>query len=171
VRLGVANLETMVAATLEATLLNADAEGEAQFRLTMDTLSRYAYDAYRSLVYGTPRFNEYFRAATPISELAELNIGSRPASRKASKPHRGPARHPVGSSAGRRAGCFCLGGTASARRWAVLLESQGKGALAELCRMYRGWPFFRTLIENLEMVLAKTDLGDRVAVRRARRRP
>jgi len=152
------NLETMVAATLEATLLNADAEGEAQFRLTMDTLSRYAYDAYRSLVYGTPRFNEYFRAATPISELAELNIGSRPASRKASNLIEDLRAIPwVFSWAQSRVllpGWYGFGSAV-----AVLLESQGKGALAELCRMYRGWPFFRTLIENLEMVLAKTDLG------------
>ena len=56
--------------------------------------------AYRELVYETPGFTDYFFAATPIREIAELNIGSRPASRKADARDRGPARHPVGLQLG-----------------------------------------------------------------------
>ena len=52
-------------------------------------------NAYRGLVYETPGFIDYFFSATPIREIAELNIGSRPASRKATQAHRGPARDPL----------------------------------------------------------------------------
>ena len=83
--IGRRNLETMVAATLEASLLDPEAGTDAPaFRAVMDNLSSRAFAAYRSLVYETPKFNEYFRAATPLTEIAQLNIGSRPASRKAS---------------------------------------------------------------------------------------
>src|ERR1019366_8726643 len=61
--IGRRNFETMVAATLEATLLDNEAGGDAPaFRAVMDTLSTFAFAAYRSLVYETPKFNEYFRA-------------------------------------------------------------------------------------------------------------
>ena len=81
--IGRRNLETVVAATLEATLLpqnNAPAQLPA-FEAAMQTLSDSAMAAYRALVYETPGFTDYF-SSTPITEIAELNIGSRPASRK-----------------------------------------------------------------------------------------
>ncbi|HKY02195.1 MAG TPA: phosphoenolpyruvate carboxylase, partial [Burkholderiales bacterium] len=83
--IGRRNLETIVAATFEATLLETEAGHETErYREIMDVLSEHAYRSYRSLVYETPGFNDYFRAATPIREISELKIGSRPASRKAS---------------------------------------------------------------------------------------
>ena len=66
----------------------------------MDELAQLALHAYRALVYETPGFIDYFRAATPIAEIAELNIGSRPASRTASQTHRGPARDSLGVQLG-----------------------------------------------------------------------
>ena len=99
--IGRRNLETLVAATLEATLLHADAERAARPSWTPPTRDRRAsMAAYRKLVYETPGFTDYFFAATPIREIAELNIGSRPASRKATRAHRGPARHSVGLQLG-----------------------------------------------------------------------
>ncbi len=128
----------------------------------MDLLSESAYKAYRSLVYETPRFNEYFRAATPLAEIAELNIGSRPASRKASNLIEDLRAIPwVFSWAQSRVllpGWYGFGSAVSALA-PRSRGRQGKGAPGELARMYKEWPFFRMLVENLEMVLSKTDMG------------
>src|SRR5690606_21471683 len=84
--IGRRNLEIIVAATMEATMREMEASGATErFRAVMDVRSQHAHRAYPSLVYETPGFNDYFRAATPINEISELKIGSRPASRKASK--------------------------------------------------------------------------------------
>ena len=156
------NLETMIAATLEATLLDHEEEDDIQtFRATMDRLSASAYEAYRSLVYGTDGFNEYFRVATPLSEIAELNIGSRPASRKTSKLIEDLRAIPwVFSWAQSRVllpGWYGFG-SAIAPLFAGP-DGKKKGTNAELARMYKAWPFFRMLVDNLEMVLSKTDMG------------
>jgi phosphoenolpyruvate carboxylase len=157
--IGRRNLETMVAATLEATLLDAEAGTDAPaFRAVMDTLSDHAFAAYRSLVYETPKFNEYFRTATPLTEIAELNIGSRPASRKASGRIEDLRAIPwVFSWAQSRVllpGWYGFGSAIDQWR-----REDPKGRTAELRRMHKRWPFFQTLVANLDMVLAKTDLG------------
>src|SRR5580704_10173386 len=80
------NLEILAAATLEATLLQPEtAEPPVKYLAAMDYLSSQAYRAYRSLVYETDGFDRFFRESTVIGEIANLNIGSRPASRKASE--------------------------------------------------------------------------------------
>jgi phosphoenolpyruvate carboxylase len=111
---------------------------------------------YRNLVQ-TPRFMDYFRAATPFSEIASLNIGSRPPSRKASQKLEDLRAIPwVFSWSQSRAmlpGWYGFGGAVA--EW---LRS-GKGTLAELRDMHARWPFFRAMLSNLDMVLAKTDLG------------
>jgi phosphoenolpyruvate carboxylase len=155
------NLETMVAATLEATLLDGETESDTPvFRGAMEELSASAYAAYRSLVYETPGFNEYFRAATPLAEIAELNIGSRPASRKKSQLIEDLRAIPwVFSWAQSRVllpGWYGFGSAVAAR---LDRGSDRKAAVAELARMYERWPFFRMLVDNLEMVLSKTDMG------------
>ena len=79
------NLEIMASAALEATLLDLEHEVEPEsFRAVMERLSELAFQSYRSLVYETDGFTRYFRDSTPIAEIAGLNIGSRPTSRKAS---------------------------------------------------------------------------------------
>ncbi|MBK5204191.1 MAG: phosphoenolpyruvate carboxylase, partial [Polaromonas sp.] len=83
--IGRSNLETLVAATLEATLLQPTKPATREFLQAAAQLSQSSMAAYRALVYETPGFTEYFFSATPIREIAELNIGSRPASRKASQ--------------------------------------------------------------------------------------
>jgi phosphoenolpyruvate carboxylase len=83
--IGRRNLETLVAATLEATLLHPSKSAPKAFLQAAAALSDASYAAYRQLVYGTPGFTDYFFATTPIREIAELNIGSRPASRKATR--------------------------------------------------------------------------------------
>ncbi|MCP5269051.1 MAG: phosphoenolpyruvate carboxylase [Zoogloeaceae bacterium] len=152
------NLEILAAATLEATLLNLEHEAEPQaFRSVMDELSKIAFAAYRGLVYETEGFNTYFRESTPLSEISHLNIGSRPASRKASDQIEDLRAIPwVFSWAQCRLmlpGWFGFG--TAIEKW---LESNPNG-LETLRRMYRHWPFFRALLSNMDMVLAKSDLG------------
>jgi phosphoenolpyruvate carboxylase len=101
--IGRRNLETLVAATLEATLLQPTKPASRPTSRRPNQLSRASMAAYRALVYETPGFTEYFFNATPIREIAELNIGSRPASRKATSASKTCARFP-GASAGASAG-------------------------------------------------------------------
>ena len=157
--IGRRNLETIIAATLEATLLDSESEGETgAFRAIMDALSGHAHETYRRLVYETPGFAAYFRQATPISEISELKIGSRPAARKKTDRIEDLRAIPwVFSWAQCRLllpGWYGVGSAVSA-----YLKSEPRQGLARLRRMYRRWPLFRSFLSNVEMVLAKTDLG------------
>ena len=187
--IGRRNLETLVAATLEATLLQPTKTPPQTFLQAAETLSQASMKAYRALVYETPGFTEYFFGSTPIREIAELNIGSRPASRYPAlefstgvsslpskgdgSPRGGPAAHPSPRIEDLRAipWSFSWGqcrltlpgwygfGTAVQE----FLDSNGalsrRDALALLQKMHRHWPFFRTLLSNMDMVLAKSDLA------------
>ena len=162
--IGRRNLETLVAATLEATLLHPTKSAPKAFLDAAAELSEASHRAYRALVYDTPGFADYFFAATPIREIAELNLGSRPASRP--KDGRvspsiadlraipwsfswGQCRVALPGWCGFGAAVEAFLGTDAARR---------RIRLALLQRMHRRWPFFRALLSNLDMVLAKTDL-------------
>jgi len=153
------NLEVLVAATLEATLLDNEnhAESAEGFYGIMERISELAFQAYRDLVYETPGFTQYFWASTPISEIAHLNIGSRPASRKASERIEDLRAIPwVFSWAQCRLmlpGWYGFGSAIQA--W---LEENNDG-LARLQRMHAVWPFFRTQLSNMDMILAKSDLA------------
>ena len=158
-QLGRENLETLVAATLEASLLHTQCADPAPqgWVQVMDELSAHAYRAYRELVYETPGFVEYFRMTTPIAEIADLNIGSRPAARKASWRIEDLRAIPwVFSWAQCRVllpGWYGFGSAVGA--W-LAEHPQGMDALQQ---MYRRWPFFRSVVSNMDMVLAKTDLS------------
>jgi phosphoenolpyruvate carboxylase len=150
------NLEILVAATMEASLAPLSTGGAGRKFEIMEQLARLALARYRSLVQ-TPGFMDYFRAATPFSEIASLNIGSRPPARKPSQKLEDLRAIPwVFSWSQSRAmlpGWYGFGGAVT--EW---LDT-GKGTLAELRAMHAGWPFFRAMLSNLDMVLAKTDLG------------
>jgi phosphoenolpyruvate carboxylase len=152
------NLETLVAATLEATLLNGSrAEPAAEFTEAMEELSSQAFRAYRDLVYETDGFERYFWESTVISEIAELNIGSRPASRKKSRAIEDLRAIPwVFSWAQCRLMLPAWYGFGSAITGWLRANPDGLGLLR---RMNRDWPFFNALLSNMDMVLAKTDLG------------
>jgi len=162
--IGRRNLELLVAATLEASLMPHAAEGDraarlGQFEAIMAALSERAYKAYRNLVYETPGFTDYFFAATPIAEIAELNLGSRPASRKSTKRIEDLRAIPWGFSWGQcrllLPGWYGFGSAISA--W---LEEGGRDEkIVTLQAMFKEWPFFATLLSNMDMVLAKTDLA------------
>ncbi|WP_101048861.1 phosphoenolpyruvate carboxylase, partial [Macromonas nakdongensis] len=157
--IGRRNLETLVAATLEATLLPPAKPVPAKYLTAAAELSQASMDAYRALVYETPGFTDYFFSATPIREIAELNIGSRPASRKATQRIEDLRAIPWGFSWGQcrltLPGWYGFG-SAVAQMQARLGEA---AALKLLQQMHKKWPFFRTLLSNLDMVLAKSDLS------------
>ena len=160
--IGRRNLETLVAATLEATLLQTTKPASADFLRAAASLSRTSMAAYRALVYDTPGFTEYFFDSTPIREIAELNIGSRPASRKASQKIEDLRAIPWGFSWGQcrltLPGWYGFGSAVH-----TFLNEPGskdrKDRLALLQKMVRQWPFFRTLLSNMDMVMAKSDLA------------
>ena len=160
--IGRRNLETLVAATLEATLLQPTRNPPAAFLAAANELSEHSMASYRALVYDTPRFAEYFFAATPIREIAELNIGSRPASRKATKKIEDLRAIPWGFSWGQcrltLPGWYGFGSAVHA-----FLNRNGEAGVARqtalLQKMVKQWPFFSTLLSNMDMVLAKSDLA------------
>jgi phosphoenolpyruvate carboxylase len=163
--IGRRNLETLVAATLEATLLHPTKTAPKAFLDAAAQISEASFKAYRALVYGTPGFTDYFFEATPIREIAELNIGSRPASRKAGRRIEDLRAIPWGFSWGQcRVALPGWAGFGSAiEAWLGSAAGQRKERLALLQKMHKQWPFFRTLLSNLDMVLAKSDL--RIAAR------
>jgi phosphoenolpyruvate carboxylase len=149
-----ANLESLTAATLLASLESASLSDENRRRFSgaMDTLSREAFRAYRALVYETAGFTQFFHQMTPLAEISELKIGSRPASRTNSRRIEDLRAIPWVFS------------WAQAR---VMLPGwYGVGqALRSFCdtsllrEMLEAWPFFRSTVDNLEMVLSKSDMG------------
>ena len=161
--IGRRNLELLVSATLEASLTPNAANAAQSARLhrfesVMAELSNRAYKAYRDLVYDTPGFTDYFFAATPIAEIAELNLGSRPASRKSTRRIEDLRAIPWSFSWGQ---CRLLlpgwfGFASSVNGW--LEEGDREAKVLELRTMFQEWPFFATLLSNMDMVLAKTDL-------------
>ena len=159
--IGRRNLETLVAATLEATLLNPTKSAPQSFLDAAAAISDASFKAYRKLVYETPGFTDYFFSATPIREIAELNIGSRPASRKATRAIEDLRAIPWSFSWGQ---CrvalpgWCGFGAAIAS-YLGTEPRQRQERLALLQKMHRQWPFFRTLLSNLDMVIAKSDLA------------
>jgi phosphoenolpyruvate carboxylase len=148
-----ANLESIAAATLLASLENAAlSPGDGRrFAAAMEKLSSEAFRCYRSLVYETEGFAVFFRQMTPLSEISELKIGSRPASRTASQRIEDLRAIPwVFSWAQARVmlpGWYGVG---------QALRAADSGLLRE---MLDAWPFFRATLDNLEMVLSKSDMG------------
>jgi len=155
---GSGNLETLTAATLEATLLSGDAKAPKDEYLTvMEALSDAAFKAYRGLVYETPRFEDYFWESTVINEIATLNIGSRPASRKKTQRIEDLSAIPwVFSWAQCRLMLPGWYGFGSAVNQWLAANPDGLPLLQE---MYREWPFFRTQLSNMDMVLSKSSIA------------
>ncbi|CAM3073095.1 phosphoenolpyruvate carboxylase [Prescottella defluvii] len=158
-RLARRNLEALVAATLESTLLDVEglgADAVPAYEI-LDELAELARVAYADLVHDTPGFVEYFKASTPVAEIGALNIGSRPASRK-----------PTQSISDLRAIPWVLSWSQSR----VMLPGwYGTGTafeqwvggdpdrLATLTGLYERWPFFRTVLSNMAQVMSKSDMG------------
>lgn len=182
---GLWNLEQIVTATLEASLLeqssaqsdeeacalDAKACGDFGYHAVMQSMSTRSEQAYRDLVYGTEGFANYFVESTTVRHIAELNIGSRPASRKAGQRIEDLRAIPWTFSwaqcrlmipgwygMGTALQDFIEGGAVSVegRDFSILNRDE---RLDMLRTMAEEWPFFNTLLSNMEMVLAKTDMG------------
>ncbi len=156
------NLESLLAATLESTLLAVEGLGDtaAPAYAVLDEVAALAQRAYAELVHETPGFVEYFKASTPVSEFGALNIGSRPTSRK-----------PTASIADLRAIPWVLAwsqsrvmlpgwyGTGSAfEQWLAAGPESEADRLQVLHDLYQRWPFFRSVLSNMAQVMAKSDL-------------
>ena len=164
--IGRRNLETLVAATLEATLLQATKPAPKRFLAAAAQLSEHSMAAYRALVYETEGFSDYFFSATPLREITELNIGSRPASRKATQAIEDLRAIPWGFSWGQcrltLPGWFGFGAAVNAFVHGIddaAGAAQVKERTALLQTMQKHWPFFQTLLSNMDMVMAKSDLA------------
>ncbi len=157
------NLESLLAATLESTLLDVEGLGDAAepAYAVLDEIATLAQRAYAELVHDTPGFVEYFKASTPVSEIGSLNIGSRPSSRK-----------PTQSISDLRAIPWVLAwsqsrvmlpgwyGTGMAfEQWIGAGPESEEDRLGVLHELYQRWPFFRSVLSNMAQVLAKSDLG------------
>lgn len=159
--LGRRNFETLISAAMLSNFPAAQRLDKPQWWDMMHQLSTSACATYRELVYETPGFVEFFRSATPIAEIAGLNIGSRPASRKASTSIADLRAIPwVFSWSQSRLSIPGWYGFGSAVQRLLHTAPGGReAALAGLREMYTDWPFFRTVLANMDMVLAKTDLA------------
>ncbi|AKU17554.1 phosphoenolpyruvate carboxylase [Luteipulveratus mongoliensis] len=158
-RLAVRNLEALVSATLEASLLDTERLGEETKAAYehLDELAGLAREAYADLVHRTPGFVEYFKSSTPVAEIGALNIGSRPASRKPTEQISDLRAIPwVMSWSLSRVMLPGWYGTGSALEQWVGGDDE---RLALLRGYYERWPFFQTVMSNLAQVIAKSDLG------------
>jgi phosphoenolpyruvate carboxylase len=145
-------LEAAVSAALLAAfpdVIAADARDAP--RETMERLSATAHAAYRALVWDDREFVRFFRSFTPADELALLRIGSRPERRPAGEDYLGSLRAIPWVFAWTQNRCLLPA-------WYGCGSAFASADLAELRGLYRGWPFFRSLLENLEMTLAKSSL-------------
>lgn len=158
-------LDVYTTATLSATLAPPSPPRDAAWTAMMDRLAAASCDAYRAVVYGDPRFAAYFAAATPQSELASLNIGSRPARRPAiaagGDASAAPPAAPVTSL---RAIPWIFAWTQTRLvlpAWlgvgAALSAAIADGHLPLLKEMYASWPFFQSTLDLIEMLLTKGD--------------
>jgi phosphoenolpyruvate carboxylase len=147
------SLETLTAGVLLASMRRApEAQADPADAAAMDALAGASLRSYRALVYETPGFADYFYQATPISEIADLNIGSRPTSRQATRSIQGLRAIPwVFSWSQSRAMLPAWYGFGSA-------VAEVGAPMERLQAMHAAWPFFRTMLANMEMVLAKGDI-------------
>ena len=152
------NLETLVAATLRASCTDAGSEASPTPEQTaaMDELASIAFDAYRETVYGDDRFVTFFRQITPTNEIASLNVGSRPASRTTSQAIEDLRAIPwvFGWTQCRLMIPAWFGAGTAFERFAGDRDDRCE----LLVQMYADWPFFRTILDNMGMVLAKADI-------------
>jgi len=152
------NLETLLSATIESSCLDAEQLGAPNndFTATMQQLADAAYDAYRALVYGDDRFVDFFRSITPTNEIAMLNVGSRPASRKKSLAIEDLRAIPwVFGWTQCRLMIPAWFGAGSAFE---LVAENDPDAADRFVQMYAEWPFFTAIVNNMGMVLAKADI-------------
>ncbi len=152
------NLEMLASATIDRIvskqIVSEDDIGE--FRASMDKIVLDSNKVYRKLVFETPAFLDYFLQATPIKQISNLNIGSRPAARKKITDFSGLRAIPwVFSWSQSRIMFPGWYGVGSAFKHFIDADSHN---LDTLQKMYQGWPFFHSLLSNVDMVLSKSNM-------------
>jgi phosphoenolpyruvate carboxylase len=154
------NLEQLTSAVISAQCLPDPEPVTAQLRqweAWMDHLARQSFECYQKLVYQTPEFTEYFWQATPIDLIEHLRLGSRPSRRQPTRDLRQLRAIPwVFAWTQSRHLLSAWFGVGHALHE---FEQSDADGLQHLRDMYEHWPFFRTVLDNAEMSLAKTDLG------------
>ena len=161
------HLEQLTGAVLIASTPEHDRRAAAALRdggPVLAELAGTARAAYRALVHDDPGFAAFFRDITPIAELSDLRLGSRPAARGRARAEAAPSdRRPAGDPVDVR-----LDPVADqparlvrprARRWRRIRAAHGDAGLAEIARLYRSWPFLSSVLDNAETILAKADMG------------
>ena len=153
------NLEMLVSAALDRMVTRqiADPDELVDFREIMDSIVQDSNGIYRDLVFGNEHFYDYFFEASPIKEVSSLNIGSRPAARKTITEISGLRAIPwVFSWSQNRIMFPGWYGVGSAFNHYIKAE---EGNLEKLQHMFETWPFFRSLLSNVDMVLSKSDMN------------
>jgi len=153
------NLEVLIAATMRASVdTHIESSNDPSFDSALAELSQYSFESYRDLVYEDPEFEEYFWGSTVVHEIANLNLGSRPASRSKSQKIDDLRAIPwVFSWAQCRImlpGWYGFGSACDRFH-----KVHGDRGIERLIEIHRDWNFFSTLLSNMDMVLAKVDLG------------
>ena len=155
--LGLKNLEALVSAALESSALTAEDANWEEYEKIIEDVSELSYHAYRDLVYNTDGFSDFFFEVTPINFIAGLNIGSRPSSRKKTQSLESLRAIPWVFSWS-QARIMLPGWYGVGTAFTKWINNDNKN-MDILQRMYKEWPFFRSTISNVDMVLSKSDLS------------
>ena len=155
--LGFKNLEAIISAALESSALSTEDVSWDFYEKIIEEISDLSYKSYRNLVYNTEGFSDFFFDITPINAISGLNIGSRPSSRKKNQTLDSLRAIPwVFSWSQSRIMLPGWYGVGSAFTSWIDKDKQN---ILILQKMYKEWPFFKSLISNVDMILSKTDLG------------
>ena len=153
------NLEALFSAVIQrmnTDKINTDIRDIPEIQIIMDEIIEDSYNKYRELVFKNPNFYNYFFEATPIKEISSLNIGSRPASRKKITDIGGLRAIPwVFSWSQSR---IMLPGWYGVGTAFSNFINKDKGNIEKLRKMYKEWPFFTSLLSNVDMVMSKSDM-------------
>ena len=153
------NLEALFSAVIQrmnTDKINTDIRDIPEIQIIMDEIVEDSYNKYRELVFKNPNFYNYFFEATPIKEISSLNIGSRPASRKKITDIGGLRAIPwVFSWSQSR---IMLPGWYGVGTAFSNFINKDKGNIEKLRKMYKEWPFFTSLLSNVDMVMSKSDM-------------
>ncbi|MCU9518386.1 phosphoenolpyruvate carboxylase [Corynebacterium sp. ES2794-CONJ1] len=153
------NLETLLAATIEATLLKKKNPAREEAHQIMRDISALSQEKYAALAHEDPGFIDYFKASTPLAEIGSLNIGSRPASRKQTEAISDLRAIPwVLSWTQSRVMLPGWFGVGTALKCWIEQGEDPNARLEKLRMLYKEWPFFDALLSNMAQVMSKTEM-------------
>ena len=151
------NLETITTAVVQAALLPSSTDTLDCWLDTMEEISVRSRQVYRQLIYEQPNLVEFFHQVTPIEEISQLQISSRPA-RRAGKRDLASLRAIPWVFSWTQSRFLLPSWYGIGAALEEFLQQNPEGHLSLLQYFYSKWPFFKTAISRVEMTLAKTDL-------------